>query len=304
MIKIKLLILSFVIICNSYAQQFPGLSQYMFTNMAINPAYAGSHEALTASMLYRNQWFGIKGAPTTKLFSTHTPLNNQKIALGLTVYNASLSIHENTAAFLNYAYRFRIGNGKLSFGIKGGIDMYNDNWNKIKTIDDNDQAFMTPSTSFLFPNFGIGSYYYNDKFFGGISIPFIFSYKEKSSGNGFQFYHQMKNYNYFVTIGGLILDKKHIKIQPSVLIKYQKGSGTQIDFSNFFIINKMIWVGSSYRLSNEIISMLQYKINEQLRIGYAYDHSLGYLNGYNHGSHEILLQYEFTYYIDAVNPRY
>jgi type IX secretion system PorP/SprF family membrane protein len=302
--KIILFILTIIIASGAYGQNFPGTSQYMFTGMTSNPAYAGSHEALAASLLYRNQWEGVQGAPSTKFFSTHTPLNNQKIALGLTIYSESLSIHENTAAFLNYAYRFRIGRGKLSFGLKGGFDMFNDNWNSVKTTKDNDPAFATPSAFYMFPNFGIGAYYYDDQLFGGISIPFLFSYKEESTGSGFKLYHRMNNYNYFMTFGGTILNGDQLKIQPSIFAKYQKFNGMQLDLNSFFIINNQLGIGVGYRLSNEIISIIQYKINKQLRLGYAYDYSLGYLNNYNHGSHEILLQYKFSYYIEAVNPRY
>ena len=61
------------------AQQDPKYSQYMFNQMAINPAYAGSKEALSATAFIRSQWTGIEGAPKTETFSIHGPLKKKKV---------------------------------------------------------------------------------------------------------------------------------------------------------------------------------------------------------------------------------
>ena len=41
------------------AQQDPMISQYMFTGLVLNPAYAGSHEFTNATALYRYQWANV-----------------------------------------------------------------------------------------------------------------------------------------------------------------------------------------------------------------------------------------------------
>ena len=40
------------------AQQDIMLSQYMFNGLFLNPAYAGSHKYVSATLLHRNQWAG------------------------------------------------------------------------------------------------------------------------------------------------------------------------------------------------------------------------------------------------------
>ena len=57
-----------------FAQQDPQYSQYMFNQMAINPGFAGSREALSAAMFLRTQWTGIDGAPKTESFTVNGPL--------------------------------------------------------------------------------------------------------------------------------------------------------------------------------------------------------------------------------------
>ena len=50
------------------AQQDKMYSQYMFNMMALNPAYAGSRDVLSATGLYRNQWVNVDGAPKTDVY--------------------------------------------------------------------------------------------------------------------------------------------------------------------------------------------------------------------------------------------
>ena len=70
------------------AQQDPLVTQYMFDFLLINPAYAGSHDQLSASLLTRKQWLGLQGSPFTSSLSAHSPLNNK---INITV--TSLSEH-------------------------------------------------------------------------------------------------------------------------------------------------------------------------------------------------------------------
>ncbi len=45
------------------AQQDPQYTQYMYNTEVVNPAYAGSRDALSFGLLYRTQWVGLDGAP-------------------------------------------------------------------------------------------------------------------------------------------------------------------------------------------------------------------------------------------------
>ena len=43
----------------------PQFSQNLFNNIAVNPGYAGSNDAISATALHRSQWMGFLGAPST-----------------------------------------------------------------------------------------------------------------------------------------------------------------------------------------------------------------------------------------------
>src|SRR5690349_24824138 len=92
----------------SHGQQVATYSQYMFNGLAINPAYAGSHDALSATALARFQNVGLKGAPKTQTFSLHSPLLNKRVALGLLAIHDEIGVISQTGLQASYAYRIPV----------------------------------------------------------------------------------------------------------------------------------------------------------------------------------------------------
>ncbi len=289
----------------AYCQHFPIYSQYMLNGLAINPAYAGSREVLSASLMYRNQWVGFDGAPVTATLSGHMPLRNKTVALGLLFMNEKIGFINNISCFGQYAYRVRVGKGRLSFGLKAGFEMLKEDQSKIMT-QQADNAFNNGNTGYFLPNFGFGTYYYNSKFFIGASVPSFLSYREASKGRGFEPYNDIKNYNFLLSTGVLFRVNDNLKIKPSTLWRYHTNSPLQYDINCNVILFKddLLWIGTSYRGGEAIVGLVEYQLNRQIRLGYAYDYSLGPLSKYNSGSHEISFRYEFSYKINAINPRY
>ena len=114
------------------AQQDARYSQYMFNMMPVNPGYAGSREAVTFLFAHRNQWSGIEdGAPVTSSLAIHSPLRKGSMGLGLELLQDRIGPKINTAFLATYSYKVRVGSGKLSFGLRGGLYNYLFDWNKI-----------------------------------------------------------------------------------------------------------------------------------------------------------------------------
>lgn len=280
---------------------FPVYSQYMFNGLALNPAYAGSRDVLNITLGYRNQWVGFEGAPVTQTLSAHSPLKNEKVALGFFLQNEQIDVRNNTSMYLNYAYRLNVGRGLLSLGLKAGGAIRNTNWSRLSVNDPGDDVFNDPGTRDMLPNIGFGAYYYTDSYYIGASVPFFLSDSTKN-GKAVS-YHDMQNYNYLLT-GGLVAGKGNVKIKPGFLLKYNNINPPQLDVNLSLIFTDLLWIGASYRIENAMVGLVKVQLNEQFRIGYTYDYSLGQLNQYNNGSHEILLIYDFRYKVNAVNPRY
>ena len=77
---------------NVKAQQEPSYTQYMFNTQTINPAYAGTWNALGFMVLAREQWTGIDGAPSTQTLSFQNLHKNEKTGYGLNLMMAKFVI--------------------------------------------------------------------------------------------------------------------------------------------------------------------------------------------------------------------
>lgn len=280
---------------------FPVYSQYMMNGLALNPAYAGSRESFNITLSHRAQWLEMDGAPVSYALSSHAPLKKDKVALGLYLFNEKIDIRNNTGIYGSYAYRLNLKKGKLSFGLKGGVDIQKVDWSKIVTVNPSDPVFTDNPEQLIIPNIGFGVYYYTSKFYIGASIPSFLS--DSLTSGQVHLYHDINNYNYLLTTG-FVTGGNFFKIKPSVLFKYAKNTPLQADFNLALIFGNFLWIGGGYRIENALVGLVKFEITDQFRLGYTYDYSLGELNKFSNGSHEIVLIYDFSYKVKGANPRY
>lgn len=290
---------------DSYGQQIPVLSQYMFNGLVINPAYAGSKDYMSAALMVRKQWSGFKGAPLTQNASIHGPLRKKKIGLGLMISNDKIGITNQTDVYASYAYHLPTGRGKFSLGLQGGFSYFKSNFSELTVWDTDDPIYSTNSLTNLQPNFGFGSYYYSEKFYAGLSIPQLISYDSIQTINFFKdnIHHQSRHY---YLNAGIIFDRnKDFIIRPSFLVKYVLNAPLQYDVNLNILISNIFWIGASYRSGDAVVAIFEYQVNRKLRIGYSYDVTLSQLKNYSSGSHEIMLGYDFGYNVLKMKtPRY
>jgi len=156
------------------AQQEAQHSMYFFNPVLINPAYAGSQEAIQVTGTVRDQWTGLKGAPKTQVLSIHSPLKTENIGIGLTVLNDQLGITKNTGVYADLAYSIKVNkrNNRLAFGVKVGMDFLRQDFSNLR-INDNTDELYTNGFNYkknLF-NAGAGIYYYGKRHYLGVSTP-------------------------------------------------------------------------------------------------------------------------------------
>jgi len=287
-----------------YAQQDPQLSQYMFNGMILNPAYAGSHQYTSASILQRNQWVSFDGAPKTSLFLIDGPLYKEKMGLGLEVANDRIGVTNETDVYANYSYHLKLAKNKLSFGLKGGFSNYTTKYSTLKVWDENDNAFLADRQTALLPKIGFGMYYYAEKYYAGFSIPSMIVFNPINNQADISGSDLQRKHYYFT--GGYVYDLNEIiTLKPSVLVKYLPSAPVQVDLNLNVLLYNVLWLGASYRTGDAIVGMAEYQAFSKLRIGYAFDYSISGLNGYTGGTHEIMIAFDFRKeVIKTVNPRY
>ncbi|MBK8583141.1 MAG: type IX secretion system membrane protein PorP/SprF [Flavobacteriales bacterium] len=286
------------------AQHTPITTQYLFNGLLINPAYAGSRDALTANLTWRKQWVGFDGAPETQVLSVHSPLTGKKLALGLLVTNDGIGISKQTGVMTNYAYRVKLGTGKLSFGIGADFKTGRYEWTAVRTTDEGDAQFAADGPATTRADFSGGAYWYSKKYFVGLSIPTLprsITINDSSRTNttsGLAFTQPMLT-------GGLLLKTgTDFKLKPSFLLRKLGGGPVSGDLSLNVIYQDRFWLGASWRKDDALSLMLEVLPTPQFRVGYAYDLGLGTLAAYHQGSHELMLQYEFGFHVKARDPRF
>ena len=273
------------------AQQDALFSQYMFNKLVINPGYAGSSDALNVTMVNRQQWAGLEGAPNTSTFSIHSPLRNENIGVGLYAYSDVLGPVKSTGAFASYSYKVRLGNGKLSFGLQLGVTSEHIDWNMLD-MKDSDISYVetTEKNVNLDANFGL--YYSTDNFYLGVSSKQLMQENVGVAQYDDQ-YSYAKLLRHFYGMAGMALPiSNSVVFKPSTLVKYVNNAPVQVDLNASFLINDVLWLGTSYRTEGTVVLMTEILINRRLRVGYSYDMFLNKLNITNRGSHEIMLSYE------------
>ena len=75
----------------SFSQQDAQYSMYRFNGLYLNPAYAGSHDVINVMAIYRHQWVKVPGLPQSASVAIHSPLKNERVALGL-IYNFDTTV--------------------------------------------------------------------------------------------------------------------------------------------------------------------------------------------------------------------
>jgi type IX secretion system PorP/SprF family membrane protein len=284
---------------------YPVYSQYLHNGLIINPAYAGSREVLSIFLSGRLQWMGIKGAPVSQTVSIHTLLKSDRVGLGLSGQFFQYGFSKSTSIYTDYAYHLILGKGKLSMGLRAGFDLSNTDYTGILLIDPNDPMFTSNDKPYFLPNVGAGLYYYNNRYFVGAAVPSFLSYVKNSAGA--VSFGTFKDFDLLITAGALITFSPEFKFKPSVFVDYsvQKTKKMRIDLNGNFIIYDLVWIGGSWRTSEEVaVGILQLQLTPQFMFGYSYDYPVGNMNTYSKGSHEFILRYEFGYKVSAANPRY
>lgn len=290
-ISIIVVLVCLIISKKIFAQQDPQYTQYMYNMAMINPAYAGSKEAVSAGLLARTQWVGIKGAPKSFTAFVHSPVGN-KIGLGMSLIHDKIGPVTETHAYADFSYTVKSSeNSKLSFGLKAGATFQQIGLLNLTQADDNDPKF-NQNVSKTHPNFGFGLFYYRENFYVGASIPNLLEslHFERSGRTISRASEEMHS---FLTTGYVFNLKNEFKLKPSILAKYVNQSPLSLDISLNLLWKNKFEVGVSHRIEDSWSGILNFKINNTLRIGYAYDHTTSNLSEFNSGSHEFLLLFDF-----------
>lgn len=246
--------------------------------MTINPAYTGNRESFHLTALFRRRMFnfgggqgqglgqgglrGGGGSPVTQSLAMDGAVANGKLGIGLQALNDRMGINSPTSILVSAAYWTELPNeASVSIGVVGGASFMN--------IPDG-----TGLVNRTLPSAGVGLYYQSDTFFGGVSMPELYSKGYELSGRFL--YTPPKPL--FVQLGTKLQPLDDLMIYPSVLVTQAKGRKLGTDFNAKAWYMEKIGIGLSYRrnsLGYQPLNYLQvsaeYQISEPFRVGLTYN---------------------------------
>lgn len=271
-----------------FGQQDAQYTQYMYNMNVLNPAYAGSKGITSIGLLGRTQWVGVEGAPRTVTLAMHSPVG-KAVGLGLSIIHDEIGPIKEDNIYVDFSYTiFTSDEGRLAFGLKAGVTFLD--VREFITVDPDPLNIPIHQTS---PNFGAGVYYYTNKFYLGLSAPNFIETKHLEKEGGIVSTASEKMH-YFLTSGYVFEIADNLKLKPSTMIKATAGAPISVDLSLNLLVDERVELGLSHRFDDSISALIGFQVNDDFRIGYAYDYTTTKFGDFNSGSHEIMLLFDFN----------
>ena len=314
-IFIKTIILLFIA-TSGFAQQDPQFNQYIFNNLIINPAYAGTKGIQNISATFSTQWVGFTGAPSTQTISYEGPVQKNE-GLGVHIINDKIGAQTQQGLFGSYAHRVKLNTDFiLSLGVAVGASHYTLDGAKLIIDNENDPVIPKVYVNKLRLDSKTGAFLYSKRFYVGFSVTNLFAGIKKN--NDLEIASPVRHY--YLTSGYVFKINDDFDFKPSFLIKEEFKAPTNIDISTMLLYKDKIWLGASFRtgllnfknkyLDNSlkrrdaVAFMTEWNVNEEFRFGYSYTVTVSALKNYS--GHEIQVGYYFPTKLNSKmkTPRY
>lgn len=292
------------------AQQEPMFTHYMFNKLTYNPAYAGSRDAICATLVYHNQWTGFKGpddesAPITQNFAIHAPISIGKLSdlgVGFHITNDKSGFIGTTGFWGSFAYKKKLSFAELGLGLNAGL-VQQTLGAKWRAADLSDKRLPNQSSSSVI-DAGLGAYLNALNWYAGISAMHLSAANAKwtDKSNGYSVDYKIAP-NYFITAGykqdvagGLV------QLQPSVMIKTDLTKPV-VDATLLALYKEKVWAGLNYRSERitALSAMFGVYVFDNLSLGYSYDIATSGAGAFK-GTHELMANYCFKLNIATEPP--
>lgn len=301
--RLLLLLLGVVLSASLQAQQPAQYSLFMLNKYAYNNAYNGLDGSLSITGVFRKQWVNFPGSPLSLNFNAHLPLEVISSGVGIGVEYDVLGAYRNLALRGSYSYIIDLEEaGRLSIGLAGRMIQKQLDGSLLLTpdgiyelgVNHNDPNVPVARVSGLSFSMDAAVYYQHDWFeIGAAAInltqPSIQLVNDASI---------LYNRAYFFTATGKIPINRDFTIKPSFLlksdfIKFQPEIAAILDWKDN-IFGGVAFRGYNSLNNDAVVFLAGVKWNDNFTLAYAYDLSIGSLQGFNSGSHEVVLNYNLN----------
>lgn len=287
----------FIVITDGIAQHtLPIYSDYLSDNIyLVHPSAAGIGNSGKLRLTTRQQWGGLKDAPTLQTISFHNRFRD-KAAFGFILFDDSNGFHSQKGLQGTFAYHLDIDRTAIFNQISFGISL-----TAVQNQVDQTQFFGDPSVLQIISSDG----YFN--------ADFSIAHHKK----GFSSYFTVKNLlltaknnldddleppdlrNYILALGYYFGQKRAFQFEPSVMIQLRESTGERVMDLNLKVYKDFnqtqLWAAVSYRrgLDTTPIEDLVYVTPivgfnyNKLMFSYTYTRQLNDIVLTNDGFHQV-----------------
>ena len=238
---------------DSRAQQtLPIYSDYLSDNVfLIHPSAAGIGNTGKLRFTARQQWQGIKDAPTLQTISFHNRFG-RSAAFGFVLFNDRNGYHSQKGLQGTYAYHIDVDRGsfinQLSFGLS--LTAVQNQVDQTQFIDprERDLAAIVQSDSYFNADFSVA--YHRDGLSSYFTVKILFLAAKNILNN---YLETLDLRNYILSFGYYFGRDRMIQLEPSIMIQLREGTGERIADFNLKAYKDFndtrLWAVLSYRQS-------------------------------------------------------
>jgi len=275
------------------AQQDPLYTQYMDNLLVINPGFAGSKDIGNVLVVARSQWVSFDGAPATRSLSFNSPVEKKNIGVGFSFLSDKIGPIKQSGFYVDYSYFLKVSEKfRLGMGLKAGVSFFRANLTDLVTIDP-DPIFDNDIYENFLPNVGVGFYLSSENSYFGLSVPRLIENSITREDVTTQYVTRQQMHIYAVG-GHMFRLNEVIQFKTGAMMKWIKNTPLSFDVNALFGLKEKLWLGAMYRFEAAYGAIVQFNPIPELTIGYSYDMTLTDLGGFQSGSHEIMLSYNFN----------
>jgi len=258
-----------------FAQQEPQFNQYMFNKTIINPAGAGTNDAVYMAGIFRNQWIGYKDgdsinvSPQTYGLSFDMPLYAIKSGVGINFQYGSTGAEKNINFKLNYAYHLSIKRKhRLSFGLSLSLLSKSIDYSRLLPAEFDPMLQSDDVEKGMMTDIGFGIHYQaHNKFYLGISASNLLGSTAEIGAPEFNLER-----HYYVFSGYDIDINNDVVITPGILLR-ATSTAMNLNINAILTYQEFFWGGLLFRTGSAVGMMAGINYNG-FRIGISYDYTM------------------------------
>lgn len=311
MYRLHLFLLLVFLTSGLSAQQLSLFTQYRENIGIINPAalngqYFVSDHNLSFGLSYRSQWTELTTTPRTQTIHGEYFADEIGGSVGLIIGGHLINDQTGPTGFTGASLRLGgvvSGNptySGLAIGLTAGAVQYRVNTSEINFRDPNDVVGMNDQSS-IFPDVGVGIYYYkyietgflrDDYIFGGVSVPQVIgldlAFKD---ANGEFFTKRVQHF--YAHVGMYKFLRGDSFLEPSAWVKYTPGAPINVDVNLRYQMESSLWIGTGLSTAGNMHVEAGFMLGNNvgfdntLKLGYSFDYSFSSFGPSVGSTHEL-----------------